>query len=417
MAEWRRWVGGVAPRRWLVVASVVATTAVVAGVLVATRDGGVSAVRVAADGNSSDSSPGPTTAEPAQSDTTSSTAPTPSSPAVTTGQAPATTTGIVVRRNVGGNEAQGWTLVLAEHADGSTCLEFRVSTFTSGSLLCGSGPAAAGAVVGDLVSFETPIGRAIVAIVEPSVEGWALTPYLQQASPVIRDPLPGRDAYGYATGPMKGTWPNGASLYFGVEENVIARTRFAVVDGTIRPGQSLTSTSKPYGTWPQYRRAGTTGFYWGGNEEVGMYDGAGGRCLLYRRLGGDPEAVLLDLCAPGDGEHPIAFAHLLPVPPEMRTGDSATRLLVVMADGLKVASWTCETASEPRDCGRRTNVGPPSGFSRDSQILEDRSGSGRQVIGHFPNPLYFPTAKTATIILRDASDREVGRVTLDTGNG
>ena len=178
--------------------------------------------------------------------------------------------------------AGAWTLVRYDTSAGA-CLELRVQTFRSERVLCGAPPAAPGTVVGDLITFNTPIGRAVVAIVEPRVEAWGASPYQQQHGPAFKDPTPSRAAYGYAAGTSRaiGGAASAMQLFFSVGENVIARTSFAIGDETVPPGQSLTTTDKPYGTWPGYRRAGTTGFYYGGNEEFGFFDGTdGGRCVL-----------------------------------------------------------------------------------------------------------------------------------------
>jgi hypothetical protein len=324
----------------------------------------------------------------------------------------------------------GWSLVLVDRPSGGPCFEVEVSTFHTDPLLCGSGPAAAGQVVGDLVSFDTPIGAGVLAIVEPSVERWGTSPYSSQFLAVVHDPLPGRSGFAYAVTAKAMTGLGTGKLWYGIGENVIGRTSYVSSSRnvTIPPGQSLTTTDRPYGVWPGYRWAGSTGFYWGGNEELGFYDGPGsgaGRCLLFRRLGGDPEAMLLDRCAsataPANATKGIVAADLLPVPEAMRTAAGpGDRLLVVLTDGLAVKGWRCEVPSTGSSCGgvavSSGSPPPPGPGSRQSQLLTDPApGSGRQAVGTFPSPMpSYGDAPSVRVVLLGAGGAEVGRVTIPT---
>ena len=355
------------------------------------------------------------TAEPATSSTTETTATettgtTSTTPTTSTTAKAATNT---TARTIATDAKGGWTLRLTT-SDRGTCLELLISTYTSGPLLCGSGPAADHKIVGDLVTFETPNGRTVVAIVEPRIESWGVTPYQVGFVPTVHDRLPGRSAFAYAVGDGRNPLNSGSKLFFGIGENVVAKTRFAMVDGTIPPGQSLTTTDKPYGLWSGYRRAGTTGYYWGGNEEFGFYDGDGGRCLLYRRIDGDPESMLFDICAPTRDGQGVAYAKLLPIPAEMKTTGGSGRNLVVLFDGPKVAAWQC-TFGAGQSCGRFGSSGQSPGFGRAAQLAIDPSGSGRQVIGTFPEPLpTYGDSPSVTIWMYDAAGAEITHVDIPT---
>jgi hypothetical protein len=400
------WLSG---RRTRVLLTLVATILVVAAIAVVTSGGDDGdATALVATGPDDPSADGSTTSSssallepPPTSSTTAAPTTAPPPPPSTVAPAPAPGEPVTVATDPAG----AWSLVRYDPSGGA-CLELRVQTFRSERVLCGAAPAAAGAVVGDLITFNTPIGRAVVAIVEPRVEAWGASPYQQQHGPAFRDPTPSRAAYGYAAGTSRtiGSTNSSMQLFFSVGENVIARTSFALGDKTVSPGQSLTTTDKPYGTWPGYRRAGTTGFYYGGNEEFGFFDG-GGRCVLYRRLGGEPEAMLFEVCAPRS-DRPIASATIVPAGPPY-----ANPMLVVVADGLQVVRWTC-TTSAGASCGASA---PSSGgfFSRETQLAADPAGSGRQLIGSFPGwAADLAGAKDVTVTLFAAGDKPVGKVTI-----
>ena len=86
-------------------------------------------------------------------------------------------------------------------------------------------------------------------------------------------------------------------------------------DISLDPGQHPAPpvmTTPPYGIWPGYSKVSSTGFWFGGNEDLGFYDnpsGDGSRCVLWRRLGGSPEAMLLDVC-PSASDTVFRFAEL-----------------------------------------------------------------------------------------------------------
>lgn len=403
-------------RRTKALLALVVTIVVVATIAAVTSDGdgGDDVTALVATGSDDPSATESTTSS---SSTTSSTAMVEPAPSSSTTAAPTTappppptvapTPGEPV--TVASDPAGAWSLVRHDTSAGA-CLELRVQTFRSERVLCGAAPAALGQVVGDLITFNTPIGRAVVAIVEPKVEAWGASPYQQQHGPAFQDPTPARAAYGYAAGTGQAIGGGPASsmqLFFSVGENIIARTSFAIGDKTVSPGQSLTTTDKPYGTWPGYRRAGTTGFYYGGNEEFGFYDGTdGGRCVLFRRLGGDPEAMLFDVCGPRSADRPIARATIVPAGPPY-----SNPVLVVLADGLQVVRWTCTTASGA-SCGA-TAPSSSAFFSREAQLVADPAGTGRQLIGSFPGwAADLAGAKEVTVTLYAAGDRQVGQVTI-----
>jgi hypothetical protein len=415
MAALRAWLSR---GRTRALVAITATIVLVAGVaLVTTRgdnDDGTALVAIGPDDasstastTSSSSTTSSTIALEPVSTTTATTPPTtaPPPPPATVAPAPAPAAGEPV--TVATDPAGAWTLVRYDTSSGA-CLELRVQTFRSERVLCGAAPAATGKVVGDLITFNTPVGRAIVAIVEPRVEAWGPMGYQQQHVAAFKDPSPGRSAYAYAVNANRMIGTAGSmQLFFSIGENVIARTSFAVGDKAVPPGQSLTTTDKPYGIWPGYRRAGTTGFYYGGNEEFGFYDGAdGGRCVLFRRLGGDPEAMLFDLCAPRSTDRPVAAAKIIPAGPPY-----ANPMLVVLADGLQVVRWTCTTSSGT-SCGA-TAPSPTGHFGRESQLTADPAGSGRQLLGSFPGwTADLAGAKDVTVTLFAAGDQQVGKVTI-----
>lgn len=414
MAALLSWSSG---RRTRALLALVVTIVVVATIAAVTRDGGEDVTALvatgsddpsAADSSTSSSSTTSSSAvvEPAPTSSTTAaptTAPPPPPPPPTVAPAPGEPVAVA------SDPAGAWNLVRYDTRAGA-CLELRVQTFRSERVLCGAAPAAPGQVVGDLITFNTPIGRAVVAIVEPKVEAWGASPYQQQHGPAFKDPTPSRAAYGYAAGTGRaigGGSTSSMQLFFSVGENIIARTSFAIGDKTVSPGQSLTTTDKPYGTWPGYRRAGTTGFYYGGNEEFGFYDGTdGGRCVLFRRLGGDPEAMLFDICGPRSPDRPIAAATIVPAGPPY-----SNPVLVVLADGLQVVRWTCTTASGT-SCGA-TAPGSSASFGREAQLSADPAGTGRQLIGSFPGwAADLAGSKDVTVTLYAAGDKQVGKVTI-----
>lgn len=307
--------------------------------------------------------------------------------------------------------AKGWALTVMTSSEGR-CLEFTVSTFSSGPLLCDAAPVAPGSILGDLITFNTPIGRAVVAVVHPSIDGWSTSPYLIRQSKVAPDPVAHRRAYAYAGGLLVAPPPlNGSvTLYLRQGDNTVARSSFAVGEGVVPPGQSITHTAMPYGVWPGYRMAGTTGFFWGGNEEVGFYDGPNGvRCLLYRRLGGDSEAVILDLCAPRSTTESILYAKLLPPDTGMPAGRpvvSDSGILVVLVDGLAVTGWRCEV-NPGGVCGGS------SGGPMRTPVIHDPAGSGRSMLGNFPGSLKFGDAATVTVFPLDGT-RVLAELVLET---
>lgn len=306
---------------------------------------------------------------------------------------------------------KGWALTVATTSEGR-CLEFTVSTFSSGTLLCDAAPVPPGAILGDLITFNTPIGRAVVAVVHPSIDGWSTTPSLAQQRQAAPDPAVQRGAYAYVGGLLGGpVGPNAsATLFFRQGDNTVARSSVALGEGIVRPGQSVTKTAMPYGVWPGYRMAGTTGFFWGGNEEVGFYDGPNGvRCLLYRRLGGDSEAVILDLCTPKLATQAIPYAELLPPDTGMAAGRTVvpnSGILVVLVDGLPVTGWRCKLSSGAA-CG-----GSSGGPTR-TPVIHDPAGSGRSMLGYFPGSLNFGDATTVTVFPLEGT-RVLAELVLET---
>lgn len=422
--------GWMAGRRGVVLAALTATVVVAAGAAAVVRNGagprtsdlvatGGDRATVESDGAGSPSAPStvapePLAPEPAEASASTTTPPTAHVGATAGPPPPAPTPvapgeAVTVATDPGG----GWTLVRHDTAAGS-CLELRVQTFRSERVLCNAKAAEPGRVLGEVITFNTPIGRALVGIVEPRIETWGASPYQQQHAPAYRDPAPERADYGYAAGVLR-TMSGGNSslqLFLAIGENVVARSALAVGDAAIPPGQSLTTTKAPYGLWPGYRRAGTTGFYWGGNEEFGFYDGGdGGRCVLYRRLGGDPEAMLFDVCAPRATSGIAAASFVPPAPPYATLDGWPSPMLVVVADGLQVVRWTCTTPAG-KTCGA-TSPSPNGMFGRGAQLATDPAGSGRQLIGWFPDAMPdLEGAREVTVALYAAGDKQVARTTI-----
>jgi hypothetical protein len=77
-----------------------------------------------------------------------------------------TTTPKPKRSTVVRDPAGTWRVDTVE-PEGSRCVEFLAGASTDANLLCNAAPATG--LIGDLVTFETPLGLAFVAVVSPSV--------------------------------------------------------------------------------------------------------------------------------------------------------------------------------------------------------------------------------------------------------
>ena len=248
------------------------------------------------------------------------------------------------------------------------CLELTAGSSTTGRLLCDA--SAPTRLWGQYAIVTTPIGRVVVAMADGQLTGMT-TLFGDGVFPKFgADPT--GDPLHYAVGVIQnlgGASPEaGLDLFLRQGENTLGRAHISLAPGP-HPVPEVV-TAKPYGSWPGYRKAGYTGLFWGGNEDVGFYDntaGDGTRCVLWRRFGGPQEGVILDVCPPpADAIFPFA---------ELRTEGSITDLVrpAVVVDA-PVSRLTC-TWDSGAGC-----VFSGSG----AQVMADPAGSGRSFVAYFP---------------------------------
>lgn len=265
------------------------------------------------------------------------------------------------RTRVVADRSAGWDLLVVEDAS-PRCLELVVGPWSQGSLLCGARPAPAGGSIGSLVALDTPIGRVVVAVVEPSVT--ALAPEVGDRGRVGAHPANPAVAYAVAR-PGAGEGGRLPELAVVVGADRVARVFLPVKVGPIDRTELTFVTTPPYGTWPGYRFGDYTGLFFGGNQEVGFYDGRNGAtCVLYRRFGGPHEEVIADLCPARDDERAVVATRLVPVP----IGTPEPGYMILAVTDRPVASWQCERVTgEP--CGGGTRVvADPKGTGRHALV-------------------------------------------------
>lgn len=241
-------------------------------------------------GSSTSTATSAATSSPTTATTAASVVPTTTTVATTT-----TTTTAPRRHQIASDERGRWSIHLDE---GSDCIELETAGHTFGELLCGAAPA--GQLIGRSRGVDTPSGRLLVSVVDPTVTHYsvdAATGHAYYDPAVGEDPTtPGRS---FAVGEAG---PGPLQVIVGSGEHTIGRV--FVPDGAREFGEDelLHDTDPPYGRWPAYRHAANFGLFLGGRQEVGFYDGDGARCALFRRFGGEHEGVLADLCARPAGQ-------------------------------------------------------------------------------------------------------------------
>lgn len=388
-------------RRKLFVVSLVSLVTV-AGLVAMTRDDSESTVQVSADqpirpsvGNLDGSlltdPPPPSTTAPVRPESTATTAPptTATRPTTTTTPLDETTDTPVMTASDG-----RWRLSRVA-APGRRCLQLTVGSTTSDKLLCDAPPPAG--LWGDYATVSTPIGTVVVAMVDPVLTDMK-TLFAEGVFPQFgADPHEG--GRHYAVGVIHNLGGASASspldLFLMQGENTLGRAPVSLAAGP-HPAPKVVTTGV-YGTWPGYRKAGYTGLFWGGNEDVGFYDnpsGDGTRCVLWRRFGGPREGTILDVCPPpADAVFPFAEVRT-----EAGTNGGGVRAAIVV-DTPTMTRWTC-TWDTGNSC-----------FGSAGMTIVDPAGSGRSFLAYFPGA-FTRQGDRVTITAYDGS-RTLSQITLD----
>ena len=201
------------------------------------------------------------------------------------------------RRGIVADRDGKWAL----YADPSNCVELVLTEATFERLLCGA--AAVEGSIGSLVSVNSPVGRIAVAIADPAVSGFGA--FARAGGNLYPDGGqagvdPGRPKVAYVAGLVSNTPGSWVDVTLQAGDQLIGKFLLPPEDRAYRPAELHLTASK---TWPNYRKAGNFGYFFAGNQDLGFYDGASGRtCLLYRRIGGPSEKLLVDACPPA-GAH------------------------------------------------------------------------------------------------------------------
>ena len=380
-----------------------ASLVVIAGVFVASRDDSEPAVHVTADQpavtppgghDPIDTSTTTVTLAPVE-ETTTTTAP-PATTTTTTRPARTTTTTLATTRTPLMTATDGaWELTRVD-TGARRCLELKLGPSTSERLLCDA-PSPAN-LWGEYATVITPTAMAVVGMIDPQVTGLSALMYGGVIAQVGADPsTPGLS---YAVGVIEnlggGNPRNGFDLFLRQGEHTLGRARVSL-DAGQHPAPPVVTTA-PYGVWPGYSKAGYTGFWFGGNEDLGFYDnpsGDGSRCLLWRRLGGTPEAMLLDVCPPAS-DAVFRFAELRdegPLPGSVRAA------IVVKAPG--ATRWACTW-----------DTGEPCAFGgTETTMIRDPAGSGLSFLPYFPGA-FRRGGDRMTVTVYDGQT-VLGEITLD----
>ena len=372
---------------------------VLAGLFAATRDPSEPALHVTADQPAAPSSAelGGSVVTTAPEETTSTTVSEPTSTTTTTQPAkPSTTTTATTttRTPVMAASNGQWQLTRVD-AGSRRCLELHVGDFTSGRLLCNA-PAPAG-LWGDYAIVKAPTATLMVGMADRQVTGLSALMYEGVVGQLGADPSD--PALYYAVGQIKnlgGADPrNGFDVFLTQDENTLGRARVSLEAGS-HPAPPIVTTA-PYGVWKGYRKAGYTGFFYGGNEDVGFYDnpsGDGTRCVLWRRFGGSNEGMILDIC-PRSADAIFPFAEMRSEGPT----SSAVRAAIVV-DAPRVTRWTCTW-----------DTGGACFYGMDAQTIRDPGGSGRSFLAYFPGA-FQRNGDRMTVTAYDG-ETIVGQITLD----
>ena len=187
----------------------------------------------------------------------------------------------------------------------------------------------------------TTRGRMLLAVVTPDVTAFGLpvvTAGYGTSSRVVDDPA--RPGIRYIAGFVPEVNDPGVIIRAGEQE--VAHLLVPVATVEIPADQLDINRAAPYGRWTNYRAAGTVTTL-SSVQVVGFYTGDDGRdCVLYRRLLGDSEAVLVDECLPDEIGRDAPFGRLLRDP----AGDYTNLILVVDAG---IDGYTCTGCSDLTD--------------------------------------------------------------------
>lgn len=287
----------------------------------------------------------------------------------------------------------GWTLTRVDTGT-KRCLELAVGAHTSGSLLCNA-PSPEG-FWGRYAIVDTPIGQVVVAMVGGRLTAMK-SAFADGVSPKFGVDPTGQDLH-HAVGVVKnlgGVNPSqGLDLFLMEGGQTLARANVSLVAGQYETATVVTTA--PYGSWVGYRKAGYTGYFWGGNEDVGFYDnpsGDGSRCLLWRRFGGMREGVIADVCPPPT-DTLFAFAELRDEPGSNGYGVRAT----VVVDAPAMTHWSCSW-----------DTNASCAFT--GQIVKDPAGGARSFLAYFPGA-FKRDGHRMTITAWDGQ-RALGEITVD----
>jgi hypothetical protein len=277
----------------------------------------------------------------------------------------------------------------------SHCVELDTKGKTYAGLLCGA--ASTKKPIGDLVVVDIGGQRAVVAVAAPTVTG--LTTQVGQPSGSVTGLDPSRSGVSYV-GAVLAAGSSGVNLLVQNGDNSVARIVVPDKAGAVAAAKVTQVDAKPYGTWPGYKKAGYTGLYWGGHQDIGFYDGAGGvRCVLYRRFGGDAERVLADACPAKSAGAPVPLAVLIPT----KSGDPRWFHILAVAD-VPVDGYTCQVPSGA-SCGTGGSPDTPPSPVR----APDPTGSGRTAFGEFVTPVDPAGADHVTLVFQTGG-HEVARL-------
>ena len=318
--------------------------------------------------------------EAAPSPTTSRAAPAPTATSTTPEATPTTTPPgrLLVRGDRG-----GWQL---EYEEESSCVV--LAQAVRHALLCNPEPATKDAVVGTVVTYQMSDGmRLIVAVVEPRVTNLSVHRHLGGIPEMSAD---GVATIGDVALAVIDTSPGAANVVVRAGVHAVAGFTLPSEDRTYTPAELHVKTTRPYGTFANYRIThggfGTTG----ATGETGFYTGADGPCWLYRWFGGAADAVITDACVRPDGE-PLQFAAL--------RHRHATR----------EAEWVEVTAVTKDEPGMALFVEFPDGTRQTVYSVADPANTGWRA--HVVHGLEFPPdVESVDIVLRNG-DAVVARQT------